>query len=259
MTAMAAKKKSAPRTAKSAKPAKSTGARQALAKRPVAPAGGKKSPPQDAVARHDRARQIVRLLGREYPDAECALHHNNAFELLVATILSAQCTDERVNLVTPPLFKKYPTPAAFAAAPLEAIEKAIQSTGFFRNKAKSIKAASQAIVDDHDGDVPQELDAMVRLAGVGRKTANVVLGVAYGKASGVVVDTHVGRLSRRLGLTANDDPVKVEADLMAILPQNEWIDFSHRLIHHGRRVCQARKPTCDACVLNEVCPKIGVA
>jgi endonuclease-3 len=220
---------------------------------------GPARPRKPPAALKARVAQIVRRLAQEYPDAHCALHHKNAFELLVATILSAQCTDERVNVVTPALFKKYPTPATFAAAPQEAIEKAIQSTGFFRNKAKSIKAASQALVEKHSGQVPRELDEMVALAGVGRKTANVVLGVAYGKATGVVVDTHVGRLSRRLGLTANDDPVKVESDLMAILPQSEWIDFSHRLIHHGRRICQARKPKCDACVLAALCPKIGVA
>jgi endonuclease-3 len=219
---------------------------------------GKRRPRESAAALAARVEQIVAGLAKEYPDAECALHHKNAFELLVATILSAQCTDERVNMVTPALFKTYPTPAAFVAAPIDAIEKAIQSTGFFRNKAKSIQGASKALVEQHGGKVPQELDAMVELAGVGRKTANVVLGVAYGKATGVVVDTHVGRLSRRLGLTDHDDPVKVEADLMAILPQSEWIDFSHRLIHHGRRVCQARKPKCDACVLEELCPKIGV-
>jgi endonuclease-3 len=163
-----------------------------------------------------------------------------------------------VNIVTPALFAKYPDPAAFAAAPLAGIEKAIQSTGFFRNKAKNIKAASTAIVDDHGGEVPETLNELVALAGVGRKTANVVLGVAFGKATGVVVDTHVGRLSRRLGLTANDDPVKVEADLMAIIPQNEWIDFSHRLIAHGRRVCIARKPKCDECTMLKFCPRIGL-
>ena len=162
-------------------------------------------------------------------------------------------------MVTPALFKQFPTPAAFATAPIEAIEEAIQSTGFFRNKAKSIKACSQALVDKHKGQVPRTLEEMVELAGVGRKTANVVLGVAFGLPTGVVVDTHVGRLSRRLGLTANDDPVKVEADLMALLPQSEWIAFSHRLIHHGRQICQARKPKCDACVLNALCPKIGFA
>ncbi|BBO32691.1 endonuclease III [Lacipirellula parvula] len=205
-----------------------------------------------------RAGQVVRALNKEYPEVECALVHNSPFELLVATILSAQCTDARVNIVTPALFAKYPDPAAFAAAPLAGIEKAIQSTGFFRNKAKNIKAASTAIVDDHGGEVPETLNELVALAGVGRKTANVVLGVAFGQATGVVVDTHVGRLSRRLGLTANDDPVKVEADLMAIIPQTEWIDFSHRLIAHGRRVCIARKPKCDECTMLKFCPRIGL-
>jgi len=260
---MPAKKKPAAKPAKSPKSGRAAAAKSARAKataikRPPAKARGKASAESPAALKA-RAAQITAELAKEYPDAECALHHKNAFHLLVATILSAQCTDERVNMVTPDLFKKYPTPAAFVAAPIEAIEKAIQSTGFFRNKAKSIKAASQALVEKHGGKVPQELDAMVELAGVGRKTANVVLGVAYGKATGVVVDTHVGRLSRRLGLTKNDDPVKVEADLMAILPQSEWIDFSHRLIHHGRRICQARKPQCDACVLDDLCPKIGVS
>jgi endonuclease-3 len=260
---MPAKKKPAAKPTKSpqsagAAVAKAGKPKTTAGKRPLGAPRGKRAAESPA-ALTARTAQIVAGLAKEYPDAECALHHKNAFQLLVATILSAQCTDERVNMVTPDLFKKYPTPAAFVAAPIEAIEKAIQSTGFFRNKAKSIKAASQALVEKHGGKVPQELDAMVELAGVGRKTANVVLGVAYGKATGVVVDTHVGRLSRRLGLTKNDDPVKVEADLMAILPRSEWIDFSHRLIHHGRRVCQARKPKCDACVLDDLCPKIGVS
>ena len=219
------------------------------AAKPVKPAKPRRSAAQEPPAnrpaeRKQRTAKIVRALAKEYPTAECALNHKSPFELLVATILSAQCTDERVNMVTPALFKKYPNAAAFAAAPQPAIEKAIQSTGFFRNKAKSIKAASQALVERHNGQVPQTLEEMVELAGVGRKTANVVLGVAYGKATGVVVDTHVGRLSRRLALTTNDDPVKVEADLMELLPQSEWIDFSHRLIHHGRRICTARKPKC---------------
>jgi endonuclease-3 len=205
-----------------------------------------------------QARRVVAALQREYPDAQCALTHHSAFELLVATILSAQCTDVRVNIVTKDLFKKYPDPAAFAAAPLSAIEKAIQSTGFFRAKAKSIKACSTALVDEHDGRVPDDLESLVKLAGVGRKTANVVLGVAFGKATGVVVDTHVGRLSRRLGLTTHDDAVKVEADLMAELPKKEWIDFSHRMIAHGRRICIARRPKCDECLMKKFCPQIGV-
>ena len=205
-----------------------------------------------------RAGKVVRQLRKEYPEAVCALVHRSPFELLVATILSAQCTDERVNLVTPGLFKKYPDPAAFAAAPLSSIEKAIQSTGFFRNKAKSIKACSIVLVEQHGGEVPSDLESLVQLAGVGRKTANVVLGVAFGKATGVVVDTHVGRLSRRLGLTVNDDPVKVEADLMQLLPKKQWIDFSHRMIYHGRRVCVARRPKCESCVMLSFCPRIGV-
>lgn len=218
--------------------------------RPPAP------PPGDV---KQQARRVVTALRKEYPDAECSLTHRSPFELLVATILSAQCTDERVNIVTKDLFKKYPSPTAMARAPLPAIEKVIQSTGFFRAKAKSIKACSIALVDEHDGQVPDDLDSLVKLAGVGRKTANVVLGVAFGKATGVVVDTHVGRLSRRLGLTTNDDAVKVEADLMAVLPKKEWIDFSHRMIAHGRRICIARKPKCDECIMEKFCPKIGVA
>jgi len=205
-----------------------------------------------------RAGKVVRALRKEYPDAVCALVHRSPFELLIATILSAQCTDERVNIVTKDLFKKYPGPEAFAAAPLPAIEKAIQSTGFFRNKAKSIKACSTALVEQYGGNVPQDLESLVNLAGVGRKTANVVLGVAFGKATGLVVDTHVGRVSRRLGLTASDDPVKVEADLMSLLPKKEWIDFSHRMIYHGRRVCIARRPRCEVCVMRSFCPRIGV-
>jgi endonuclease-3 len=215
-------------------------------------------PPGDLAARKKQANRVVRALRKEYPKAACALVHRNAFELLVATILSAQCTDERVNIVTKDLFRKYPGPEAFARAPIAQIESAIKSTGFFRMKAKSIKACSKALVEEHGGKVPQDLETLVGLAGVGRKTANVVLGVAFGKATGVVVDTHVGRLSRRLGLTTNDDAVKVEADLMAILPKKEWIDFSHRMIYHGRQVCVARRPRCEACVMKSFCPKIGV-
>ena len=234
--------------------------RKPAARPPRSAAAPPASPPPATLAETKRrAGQVVRALKQEYPEVHCALVHRSPFELLVATILSAQCTDARVNMVTPALFEKYPTPAAFAAAPLPAIEKAIQSTGFFRNKAKSIKAAATAIVDDHGGEVPDTLEELVGLAGVGRKTANVVLGVAYGKATGVVVDTHVGRLSRRLGLTSHDDAVKVETDLMTIVPRKEWIDFSHRLIAHGRRICIARRPKCDECVMNRFCPRIGVS
>ena len=234
--------------------------RTPAARPPRSAAAPPASPPPATLAETKRrAGQVVRALKQEYPEVHCALVHRSPFELLVATILSAQCTDARVNMVTPALFEKYPTPAAFAAAPLPAIEKAIQSTGFFRNKAKSIKAAATAIVDDHGGEGPDTLEELVGLAGVGRKTANVVLGVAYGKATGVVVDTHVGRLSRRLGLTSHDDAVKVETDLMTIVPRKEWIDFSHRLIAHGRRICIARRPKCDECVMNRFCPRIGVS
>lgn len=204
------------------------------------------------------AGKVVRRLKKEYPGAQCALRHRSPYQLLVATILSAQCTDQRVNEVTPALFKRYPTPAHLARARQAAIEKAIQSTGFFRNKAKNLRACCRALVESHDGRVPRDLDALVALPGIGRKTANVVLGTAYGLATGVVVDTHVGRLSRRLGLTREKDPVKIEQDLMALLPRREWIDFSHRMIHHGRQVCSARKPRCDTCSMNAFCPRIGV-
>ena len=204
------------------------------------------------------ATQVAARLRQEYPEAECALDHKNAFQLLIATILSAQCTDERVNQVTPELFRKYPTPREMSAAPVGTLEKQIQSTGFFRNKAKNIKACSRKLVDDHGGEVPKQMEDLVELPGVGRKTANVVLGSAYGIASGVVVDTHVGRLSHRIGLTAEKDPEKIERDLMALLPQDEWVAFSHRLIHHGRRVCTARLAMCDRCVLLNLCPRIGV-
>ncbi|MEQ8789744.1 MAG: endonuclease III [Pirellulaceae bacterium] len=204
------------------------------------------------------AAKVVRALKRDYGDAECALVHDGAFQLLVATILSAQCTDERVNMVTKDLFAAYPTAHEMAKAPQAKLEKLIQSTGFFRNKAKNIKACCQQLVELYDGEVPQELEKLVVLPGIGRKTANVVLGTAFGLATGVVVDTHVGRLSRRLGLTDKEDPVKVERELMAQVPRKEWINFSHRLIHHGRRICKARKPDCEACGMNRFCPRIGV-
>jgi endonuclease-3 len=205
-----------------------------------------------------RATQIAQRLRRAYPDAVCALHHENPLQLLVATILSAQCTDVRVNLVTPELFKRYPTVEALAAAPLRSIERLIQSTGFFRNKARNIQACCRKLVADYGGEVPRTLEELVELPGVGRKTANVVLGVAYKIATGVVVDTHVARLSHRLGLTEHRDPVKIERDLMALLPKNRWIAFSHELIHHGRQICIARRPRCEVCPLDSICPKIGV-
>lgn len=203
--------------------------------------------------------QIVDQLAREYADAECALEYNSPEQLLVATILSAQCTDQRVNQVTKPLFQRYPTPHELARIPLPELETLIQSTGFFRNKAKNIQGCCQQLVDQYDGFVPRDLDQLVALPGVGRKTANVVLGTAFGLPTGVVVDTHVRRVTRRLGLTRHTDPVRIERDLMQLLPPAEWINFSHRVIHHGRRVCKARKPLCEACGLAPWCPRIGVA
>jgi endonuclease III len=201
----------------------------------------------------ERIATILDLLAKAYPKAECALHHRNAWELLVATILSAQCTDARVNIVTPALFKKFPTPADFAHAPIVEIEELIRSTGFYHNKAKSLKGAGETLVAQFKGKVPQTMEELLTLPGVARKTGNVVLGVAYGKAVGVVVDTHVLRLSRRLELTRQTEPVKVEKDLMKIIPQERWIAFSHEMIHHGRQVCVARTPKCADCTLEPVC------
>ena len=209
-------------------------------------------------ASKSHAAKVVRRLKADYPDAPCALNHRTPFQLLIATILSAQCTDQRVNIVTKDLFRKYKKPADFATAPLKNLEAAIQSTGFFRNKAKSIKACSTELLDQHGGKLPRDLESLVSLSGVGRKTANVVLGTAYGLATGVVVDTHVGRLSRRLGLTTATDAVKVERELMQLLPKKEWIMFSHRMIYHGRAICSARRPSCDECSMKRFCPKIGV-
>ena len=203
------------------------------------------------------ARTINRRLARMYPDARCALHHDNALQLLIATILSAQCTDVRVNMVTPALFARYPDANAFASANPRELETLIQSTGFFRNKARNIIACCRKIVDEHGGEVPATLEELVPLPGVGRKTANVVLGDAF-DTPGITVDTHVGRLSRRLGLTTQTDAEKVERDLMKLLPRKDWTVFSHRMIFHGRQVCGARKPNCAGCALNDICPKIGV-
>ena len=205
------------------------------------------------------ARKVLRRLCREYPDAVCSLNFNNPLELLVATILSAQCTDKRVKLVTEDLFQKYTGAVDYAAAPLGALEKDIESTGFFRNKAKNIQACCRILVDSYDSQVPQNMDQLIQMPGIGRKTANVVLGTAFSVASGVVVDTHVGRISRRLGLSAEKNAEKVEKDLMAVLPKKEWIAFSHRMIQHGRRYCTARKPKCEECPLESICPRIGVA
>ena len=206
----------------------------------------------------ERAREIYDRLIAHYPDAHCALDFKSPFQLLVATILSAQCTDKRVNMVTPALFKRYRTPAALAAAKPEDLEEMIKSTGFFRNKTKSLLGMSNAVADEHAGKVPDTMAELVKLPGVGRKTANVVLGNAYDRNEGVVVDTHVGRVSKRLGLTKNTDPVKVEQDLMKLLPSERWTMLSHLLIEHGRRICEARRPKCEACFLNDICPSSTV-
>jgi len=200
-----------------------------------------------------RVRAVLKGLNAAYPDATCELKHENAFQLLVATILSAQCTDVRVNMVTPGLFKKYPTPEHLAYANPQDIEAEIKPTGFFRNKTKSIMGASKKLLENFGGQMPRTMEEMLTLPGAARKTANVVLGTAFGIASGVVVDTHMLRLSKRLGLTRNDDPKKVEQDLMQILPQEKWIQFSHQVIWHGRRVCAARNPNCAECNLEKVC------
>lgn len=205
-----------------------------------------------------RVKKIIAGLKKAYPDAHCELDHANPLELLVATILSAQCTDKRVNLVTADLFKKYRSAADFANAPLPELETAIKPTGFFRNKAKSIKTAAHAIVERHAGEVPRTMEELTELGGVGRKTANVVLGNAFNINCGVVVDTHVARLSQRLGLARETDPVKIEQILMQLVPQDEWTMFSHLLIWHGRRRCYARTPDCANCEIKALCPRIGV-
>ena len=204
-----------------------------------------------------RARRLFRSLARLYPEARCSLDYGSPLQLLVATILSAQCTDARVNKVTPALFARFPDAQAFADADPRELESFVQSTGFFRSKTRSIQACCRVLVEKHGGAVPRTMEELVPLPGVGRKTANVILGNAYG-VPGIPVDTHVGRLSRRLGLTSETDPVKVERDLMAVLPPREWTAFGHRMIEHGRRVCQSRKPQCDECALATFCPRTGV-
>lgn len=201
-----------------------------------------------------RAREILAALKEQVPDPRCELVHANAWQLLVATILSARSTDRGVNKVTPVLFARYPTPRALAAAPQSAVEKLVHSTGFFRQKAKAIREVSRIIEEEHGGEVPRTMEELVGLPGVARKTANVVLGTAYGVASGVVVDVHVARVAKRLGLTRHDDPGKIEPDLMARFDRSEWIDLGHRLVLHGRYTCLARKPKCDLCACAPVCP-----
>ncbi|RMG51948.1 MAG: endonuclease III [Acidobacteria bacterium] len=213
----------------------------------------KKRVPQ--VENAQRVKEIIHRLKKAYPEAtKTALNFSNPLELLVATILSAQCTDERVNMVTAELFKKYRTAEDYARVPLAELERDIKPTGFYHNKARSIQAAARKLVEEFGGRVPQSMEELLTLPGVARKTANVVLGNAFGIASGIVVDTHVLRLSQRLGLTQHTDRDKVEQDLMAIIPKREWITFPHRLIEHGRRICKARKPLCPECVLADLCP-----
>jgi endonuclease III len=212
---------------------------------------------ESPAARRARARAIARGLARAYPDAWCALTYRTPWELVVATILSAQCTDVMVNQVTPALFTEFPSPAALAAAPAARVEALVKRTGFFRQKTKSIQATARAVAERHGGEVPSSMEALTELPGIGRKTANVVLGTAFGQPA-IFVDTHVRRLANRLGLTFEDDPDKIERDLQALLAPNAWTAFAHRLIHHGRRVCVSRKPRCSVCPLARWCPQIGV-
>jgi endonuclease-3 len=213
------------------------------------------TPPSPEAA--ERLQAVLGRLAEEYPDAHCALNFSTPLELLVATILAAQCTDERVNSVTPALFQAYPTAAALAAADPADLEAAVRSTGFYRNKARNIQGACRRIVDTYGGEVPRTMDDLLTLPGVARKTANVVLSNAFGIAAGIAVDTHVTRLSGRLGLTAHSDPVKIEADLMASAPPEEWAALTHRFIDHGRAVCTAARPACGRCVLADLCPSAG--
>jgi endonuclease-3 len=209
-------------------------------------------------AKGRRIREIIRRLRRHYPASRTSLAFRSPFEILVATILAAQCTDERVNKVTPGLFQKYPTPAAFAAADRAELEAAIRSTGFFRNKAKSIIGASKRIVEEFGGLVPETMEKLVTLPGVARKTANIVLSSGYGKAEGIAVDTHARRLSQRLGLSRESDPDRIECDLLALVPKKDWLDFNYLLVDHGRAICQARKPRCPECFLRGLCPSATV-
>lgn len=213
---------------------------------------------ETVAAKKKRAESIVKTLALAFPAATCSLNFRNPFELIISTILSAQCTDKRVNMVTPTLFRRWPTPEKMAKATQTQIETVIRTTGFFRSKAKNILGCSRALVERHSGEVPQQLSELVALPGVGRKTANVVLGSGFGQAEGVVVDTHVGRISRRLGLTKHVDAVQAERDLMKILPADDWIQFSHFLIELGRSLCSARSPTCQTCMLLDLCPRSGV-
>ena len=247
-------------------PAKKTAAKKPAAKiqklKKPAPNAAAKSPAKRKKKRgaelNAHAAELLKRLKSEYPDAHCELHFETPLQLLIATILSAQCTDKRVNIVTPELFRTYPDAESMSAAKQEDLEELIKSTGFFRNKTKSLLGMSAAVAEKHGGSVPSTMDELVKLPGVGRKTANVVLGNAFGMNDGVVVDTHVGRLAVRLGLTDETDPVKVEQALMPLFPRDDWALLSHLLIFHGRRVCFARAPNCPDCVLNDICPSARV-
>ncbi len=205
-----------------------------------------------------RAKKIINLLRKRYPGAKCALNFENVHQLMVATILSAQCTDQRVNIVTKDLFQKYRSVKDFADANISELENDVRSTGFFRNKAKSIQRSAQQLLEEYGGEIPKSIEKLIKLAGVGRKTASVILGTGYGVAEGIVVDTHVTRISRLLGLTSKKDAVKIEQDLMQIIPKNDWIDYSHLLIHHGRAICIARRPKCPECPVNKLCPSAKI-
>lgn len=255
-------KKAAKKTPKKTIAAKSASARKQAAKRPLPanrhpatalPSSADTRPAAKLEIKPDRVAAILKILAETYPDAECALTHRSPWELLVATILSAQCTDARVNMVTPRLFETYPTPAAMAAAPIEAIEELIRTTGFYHNKAKSIQGAGRVVHEQFKDHVPETMAELLTVPGAARKTASVVLGVAYGKSEGIVVDTHVFRLARRLGLSKSDTAAKVEQDLMKVIPRDRWIQLSHELIHHGRQICEARKPKCHECPLEQLC------
>jgi endonuclease-3 len=234
-------------------PAKKTTAKKSAIRKRTAPPELPKRKPAKKQASPDRVAAILQILDETYGSPECALDHTSPWELLVATILSAQCTDVRVNIVTPALFAAYPTPAEMAAAPIEHLEELIRTTGFFHNKAKSIQGAGRVITEQFQGKIPQTLAELITVPGAARKTANVVLGVSFGLAEGVVVDTHVFRIARRLGLAKTDTAPTVEQELMKIIPQPRWIGFSHQLIHHGRQICDARKPKCHQCPLETLC------
>jgi endonuclease-3 len=249
-----APKRSATRSRATARGVAKAGAKRAITAASRAPAKRRASP----IDLRAQAKQVVRGLAKAYPDATCALKHQNAYQLLVATILSAQCTDERVNMVTPSLFAKYPDVSALAAADQSELETMIRSTGFFRAKATSLRGMARGVVENFKGEIPRTLEDLVTLPGVGRKTANVVLGTVWGIAVGIVVDTHVKRITNLLGLTKSTNPEQIEQDLMPLVPQSEWVDFAHRLIHHGRRICIARRPQCPICPLLGCCRRVGL-